>query len=358
MIGIEIKINCLDSLLKSFGDPINLPSVFIFKVIFSELREIKFALFSFRLHKNKPEKTMLTTNNSYWQSNQFDHFNALNYYKTPTNTFNQFQYQQFQQTTSFNQALPMPPYCASINSPYIQHAATNPKPQFASFNTTDYDRISKKAGTKRKHKEQLSCDDMPLISSTSDNSLSSTESSTTTSPSSKTKQRKFSQNQRQVANQRERDRTHSVNSAFSQLRHLIPTDPIDRKLSKIETLRLAGSYINHLYSVLTVPQEYATEKPCIHKLRLTIQTNTQTLSNYSNYFFVVLRLMGSDKLSNRNDLKVCTFCLSDKKPSSSSSSSSLSTSPSSSTSTPPKFHEKISSKQIMQQLKQVYQKYS
>jgi hypothetical protein len=30
------------------------------------------------------------------------------------------------------------------------------------------------------------------------------------------------------------------------LRTLIPTEPADRKLSKIETLRLASSYISHL----------------------------------------------------------------------------------------------------------------
>src|SRR4051812_7520890 len=58
---------------------------------------------------------------------------------------------------------------------------------------------------------------------------------------------------RYVANQRERDRTHSVNSAFIELRHLIPTEPADRKLSKIETLRLAVSYISHLHCVLTLP---------------------------------------------------------------------------------------------------------
>merc|ERR1712013_246129 len=45
---------------------------------------------------------------------------------------------------------------------------------------------------------------------------------------------------------RERDRTLSVNSAFNTLRELIPTEPLDRKLSKIETLRLATSYIQHL----------------------------------------------------------------------------------------------------------------
>ena len=49
-----------------------------------------------------------------------------------------------------------------------------------------------------------------------------------------------------IANMRERDRTQSVNSAFSSLRELIPTEPLDRKLSKIETLRLATSYIQHL----------------------------------------------------------------------------------------------------------------
>lgn len=42
----------------------------------------------------------------------------------------------------------------------------------------------------------------------------------------------------------------SVNSAFITLRQLIPTDPIHRKLSKIETLRLAKSYIGHLESIL------------------------------------------------------------------------------------------------------------
>lgn len=51
------------------------------------------------------------------------------------------------------------------------------------------------------------------------------------------------------ANARERDRTFSVNSAFNLLRCLIPTDPPSRKLSKIETLRLATSYITHLENV-------------------------------------------------------------------------------------------------------------
>lgn len=42
----------------------------------------------------------------------------------------------------------------------------------------------------------------------------------------------------------------SVNSAFVTLRQLIPTEPKTRKLSKIETLRLAKSYIEHLFAIL------------------------------------------------------------------------------------------------------------
>ena len=52
------------------------------------------------------------------------------------------------------------------------------------------------------------------------------------------------------ANERERGRTQSVNGAFAHLRQLIPTEPVDRKLSKIETLRLATSYIAHLATML------------------------------------------------------------------------------------------------------------
>ncbi|GFR67434.1 twist protein [Elysia marginata] len=57
------------------------------------------------------------------------------------------------------------------------------------------------------------------------------------------------QNQRVLANVRERQRTQSLNDAFSQLRKIIPTLPSD-KLSKIQTLKLASRYIDFLYQVL------------------------------------------------------------------------------------------------------------
>ncbi|XP_030640663.1 transcription factor 15 [Chanos chanos] len=69
--------------------------------------------------------------------------------------------------------------------------------------------------------------------------------------------------QRSAANARERDRTQSVNTAFTALRTLIPTEPVDRKLSKIETLRLASSYISHLANVLLVGEGIEDGQPCL-----------------------------------------------------------------------------------------------
>ncbi|XP_005995994.1 twist-related protein 2 [Latimeria chalumnae] len=57
------------------------------------------------------------------------------------------------------------------------------------------------------------------------------------------------QNQRILANVRERQRTQSLNEAFAALRKIIPTLPSD-KLSKIQTLKLAARYIDFLYQVL------------------------------------------------------------------------------------------------------------
>ena len=55
---------------------------------------------------------------------------------------------------------------------------------------------------------------------------------------------------RTAANERERKRMHTVNSAFDQLRELVPTYPSSRKLSKIDTLKLACTYIQDLRTLL------------------------------------------------------------------------------------------------------------
>ncbi|XP_062367627.1 helix-loop-helix protein 1 [Cinclus cinclus] len=51
---------------------------------------------------------------------------------------------------------------------------------------------------------------------------------------------------------RERIRVEAFNVAFGELRRLLPTLPPDKKLSKIEILRLAICYISYLNHVLDV----------------------------------------------------------------------------------------------------------
>ncbi|XP_062846331.1 basic helix-loop-helix transcription factor scleraxis [Trichomycterus rosablanca] len=105
--------------------------------------------------------------------------------------------------------------------------------------------------------------------------------------------------QRNVANARERDRTNSVNSAFTALRTLIPTEPADRKLSKIETLRLASSYISHLGNVLLVGEACGDGQPC--------HSGAQSASYYHNH-----GSPGRDS-ENSQPKQICTFCLSNQR---------------------------------------------
>ncbi|XP_077457328.1 T-cell acute lymphocytic leukemia protein 2 [Stigmatopora argus] len=64
-------------------------------------------------------------------------------------------------------------------------------------------------------------------------------------------------------NTRERWRQHNVNSAFSELRKLIPTHPPEKKLSKNEILRLAMRYIDFLARLLE-SQGGANAKRSVH----------------------------------------------------------------------------------------------
>lgn len=52
--------------------------------------------------------------------------------------------------------------------------------------------------------------------------------------------------QRQAANMRERKRMQSINDAFEGLRAHIPTLPYEKRLSKVDTLKLAIGYIKFL----------------------------------------------------------------------------------------------------------------
>ncbi|KAE8580608.1 hypothetical protein XENTR_v10024487 [Xenopus tropicalis] len=67
---------------------------------------------------------------------------------------------------------------------------------------------------------------------------------------------------RQAANIRERRRMLSINSAFEELRGRVPTFPYEKRLSKIDTLRLAIAYIALLSDILSSgmdPKTYVEE---------------------------------------------------------------------------------------------------
>ena len=57
--------------------------------------------------------------------------------------------------------------------------------------------------------------------------------------------------QRQAANLRERRRMQSINEAYEELRHHIPVEPYERRLSKVDTLKTAMKYIAFLAEVLS-----------------------------------------------------------------------------------------------------------
>lgn len=101
------------------------------------------------------------------------------------------------------------------------------------------------------------------------------------------------QTQRILANVRERQRTQSLNDAFSSLRKIIPTLPSD-KLSKIQTLKLATRYIDFLYQVLRNEEMDA-------RLSANYYSSCNTTSSSSNhgnqerlsYAFSVWRMEGA-----------------------------------------------------------------
>lgn len=57
--------------------------------------------------------------------------------------------------------------------------------------------------------------------------------------------------QRHAANLRERRRMQSINEAFEGLRSHIPTLPYEKRLSKVDTLRLAIGYISFLADMVS-----------------------------------------------------------------------------------------------------------
>jgi hypothetical protein len=88
------------------------------------------------------------------------------------------------------------------------------------------------------------------------------------------------------ANKKERRRTQSINTAFSDLRTAIPNVQADTKLSKIKTLKLATKYIEFLMDILAkddptaMPSAFKAEiiktrkdHRDLMKVRISINTN-------------------------------------------------------------------------------------
>ena len=57
--------------------------------------------------------------------------------------------------------------------------------------------------------------------------------------------------QRRAANIRERRRMYNLNSAFDKLRSKVPTFAYEKRLSRIDTLRLAMMYIRFMMEILS-----------------------------------------------------------------------------------------------------------
>ncbi|OXU28533.1 hypothetical protein TSAR_008978 [Trichomalopsis sarcophagae] len=125
------------------------------------------------------------------------------------------------------------------------------QPHDGNKSTPTVKREPNSASRSKKRKRQVSVD---RDNESDDNHSSSASSTSSCSRSNKLRRKGGAteeelHSQRVMANVRERQRTQSLNEAFTQLRKSIPTLPSD-KLSKIQTLKLATKYIDFLEKVL------------------------------------------------------------------------------------------------------------
>nr|XP_020039099.1 achaete-scute homolog 3 [Castor canadensis] len=76
-------------------------------------------------------------------------------------------------------------------------------------------------------------------------------------------------------NERERQRVKCVNEGYAQLRHHLPEEYLEKRLSKVETLRAAIKYINYLQSLL-YPDEAESKNNAGTGLSLMATTSCHT----------------------------------------------------------------------------------
>lgn len=134
-------------------------------------------------------------------------------------------------------------------------------------------------------------DDFPLMSDDSQEDSSSQEGSIHTSQQ-KGKRKKDSPfhqiQQREAANLRERKRMQSINEAFEGLRAHIPTLPYEKRLSKVDTLRLAIGYIGFLSELVKSNAGTANSNQTAYKEKHRKVIINCHYSEYSCYYIIVL----------------------------------------------------------------------
>lgn len=107
---------------------------------------------------------------------------------------------------------------------------------------------------------------------------------------SKAQQKEARQSQRNAANARERARMRVLSKAFSRLKTSLPWVPADTKLSKLDTLRLASSYISHLRQLL---QDERFESRFAHPVNLVRNFDTNMQQARVKYLTVNLKSTNS-----------------------------------------------------------------
>lgn len=91
---------------------------------------------------------------------------------------------------------------------------------------------------------------------------------------------KLKKTRRLKANDRERNRMHSLNDALETLREVLPAFPEDAKLTKIETLRCAYNYIWALSETLNMADQLLPENQEMNSLNLNQSQIVSTVHHF------------------------------------------------------------------------------
>lgn len=116
--------------------------------------------------------------------------------------------------------------------------------------------------------------------------------------------------QRNAANARERARMRVLSKAFVKLKTTLPWVPADTKLSKLDTLRLASSYIAHLRHVLTNDEEETQQPPFMHPMNL-VSWNVCLVNMYweLNDIFVEMNIHSIYLIQYEIFIYTCSFII-------------------------------------------------